>query len=223
MTDDASTYWNPDKQTDRSNFDFVRLGRSASDKSLTDLSLEFLDIGTELGLPDDLPVPPKGVPGYSQKPDMEVIEVIRAGVAYALAIATGNDRTVWERYHQVRALMTQEWHKGADHERKALAERNAVYAREAGMEASRKQREAQVYFIQTLNGEIKIGMAIDPQARMRGLQTSHPAQLTMLACCIGGHEQERQYHARFAAHRLHGEWFRPAPEILAEIDRLKAA
>jgi len=34
---------------------------------------------------------------------------------------------------------------------------------------------------------------------------------------------ERAYHRQFAAHRLHGEWFAPHPDILAEIDRLKEA
>ena len=31
---------------------------------------------------------------------------------------------------------------------------------------------------------------------------------------------EKEYHPRFAEHRLHGEWFHPHPDILAEIDRL---
>lgn len=31
---------------------------------------------------------------------------------------------------------------------------------------------------------------------------------------------ERAYHAMFKAHRLHGEWFEPHPDILAEIARL---
>lgn len=26
---------------------------------------------------------------------------------------------------------------------------------------------------------------------------------------------ERRYHRKFAKHRLHGEWFRPAPELVA--------
>lgn len=33
-------------------------------------------------------------------------------------------------------------------------------------------------------------------------------------------DAERDYHARFAAHRLRGEWFAPHPDILAEIEHL---
>ena len=86
----------------------------------------------------------------------------------------------------------------------------------------RAARPAFVYFIQTATGQIKIGKACDVKARLKGLQTSHPVRLELLATTEGGKEQERRYHKRFADHRLHGEWFEPHPDILAEIERLNA-
>ena len=77
-----------------------------------------------------------------------------------------------------------------------------------------------VYFIASDAGPIKIGKAISPERRLKELQTGHPAKLTILATCGGGREQEKRYHARFAAHRLSGEWFARCAEIEAEITRL---
>lgn len=79
---------------------------------------------------------------------------------------------------------------------------------------------AAVYFIQAPNGPIKIGRAVNVANRLRALQTSHPSGLRLLAVALGGYRFERAYHRQFAEHRLHGEWFEPHPEILAEIDRL---
>lgn len=90
------------------------------------------------------------------------------------------------------------------------------------MAEARAKKTCYVYFIRSGAGEIKIGQAIDVQKRLAGLQTSHPHQLTLLATTDGGKPAERAYHARFAEHRLHGEWFAPHPDILAEIERLNA-
>lgn len=85
---------------------------------------------------------------------------------------------------------------------------------------ARQSKPSFVYFILAATGEIKIGMAVDVVQRLNSLQTSHPAKLEILATTSGGRKRERQYHERFAAHRLHGEWFEPHPDILAEIERL---
>lgn len=83
----------------------------------------------------------------------------------------------------------------------------------------RKKWLTSVYFIRSPNA-IKIGRSKDPKGRLSVLQTGHSEPLSLAACTPGGSELEGEYHARFAAHRLHREWFAPAPEILAEIDRL---
>lgn len=42
------------------------------------------------------------------------------------------------------------------------------------------------------------------------------------AATPGERKQERAYHKHFSEHRLHGEWFEPHPDIMAEIERLNS-
>lgn len=79
-----------------------------------------------------------------------------------------------------------------------------------------------LYFIGSAGGPIKIGISVDPAKRVRQLQTGYPYELKVFATVRGGCLLEPEYHARFAAHRLQGEWFNPHPEVLAEIERLNA-
>jgi hypothetical protein len=50
------------------------------------------------------------------------------------------------------------------------------------------------------------------------MQAHSPAVLVILHTEPGNGREERELHAQFSAHRLHGEWFTPAPDILAEIE-----
>jgi hypothetical protein len=78
-----------------------------------------------------------------------------------------------------------------------------------------------VYFLQRESGgAIKIGVAGDIKKRMSALQTAFPDRLRVLGTQSGGRDEETALHRRFAAHRLHGEWFAPAPELLAYIEGL---
>lgn len=77
-----------------------------------------------------------------------------------------------------------------------------------------------VYFIGGDTGAIKIGFAKNVMTRLAALQANSPIPLRVLVSGPGTLKDERIYHARFAAHRLHGEWFERHPDILAEIDRL---
>lgn len=83
-------------------------------------------------------------------------------------------------------------------------------------------RKPVVYFLQASTGHIKIGTTGNLPLRIEGLRNSCPVHLDLLAAVKGDRATENKFHATFAAHRLHGEWFAPHPEILAEIDRLKA-
>lgn len=83
-----------------------------------------------------------------------------------------------------------------------------------------RHNDLTVYFIQAQTGQIKIGIAASPELRLRALQTGSPVTLALLATRSGGRPKEAEYHARFAVHRLHGEWFSPHPDILAEIEHL---
>jgi hypothetical protein len=74
-----------------------------------------------------------------------------------------------------------------------------------------------IYFIQDETVcLIKIGYTSDDAAnRLKFLQTGSPVGLRLLATIPGELSDERQLHARFAAHRERGEWFRPVPELVS--------
>ncbi|WP_331728809.1 GIY-YIG nuclease family protein [Streptomyces canus] len=58
---------------------------------------------------------------------------------------------------------------------------------------------------------VKIGTSGDPEARLRQLQSGSPVPLSVLWSTPGDTALERELHARFAAHRAHGEWFDLTP------------
>lgn len=75
-----------------------------------------------------------------------------------------------------------------------------------------------IYFIQADDpiNHIKIGFTDgDPAIRLRALQTGSSVPLRLLLSHPGTTADEAALHARFAAARLSGEWFRPTPAILA--------
>lgn len=76
-----------------------------------------------------------------------------------------------------------------------------------------------VYFIQAgENGPIKIGVAANPQSRVRELQTGSPATLYLIGVVPrAGFAGELDLHHRFATDWMNGEWFRATPELLAYI------
>jgi len=106
-------------------------------------------------------------------------------------------------------------------ELRALQAGAELYARVEKAEA-RRGRQRHIYFIGGEDGPIKIGIAVNPSARLKELQTGHPARLSVLATVLGPDSLEGDYHVRFAEHRLEGEWFARHPDILAEIERLAA-
>lgn len=84
------------------------------------------------------------------------------------------------------------------------------------------ERRGVVYFIQGAGGAIKIGFTVrSVKERTVEYQAGSPVPLTLLATREGWQTLEAEYHRYFAEHRLHGEWFAPHPDILAEIDRLR--
>lgn len=65
-------------------------------------------------------------------------------------------------------------------------------------------------------GPVKIGFTTkEPAERMAALQTGSPDTLHLLGSFRGTQEDERQLHARLVEHRLHGEWFRRCPPVIA--------
>jgi hypothetical protein len=80
-----------------------------------------------------------------------------------------------------------------------------------------------VYFVGGKTGPVKIGFTQQPmRERLKCIQNGSPIKLHVLATLNCTRINERLYHKRFAAFRLHGEWFERCPEIEAEIARLNA-
>lgn len=72
-----------------------------------------------------------------------------------------------------------------------------------------------IYFLQdSKSNAIKIGYAASPEQRAATLQTGNAAELVLLASCEGDRTHESKLHREFAAHRIAGEWFHPAPPLL---------
>lgn len=80
-----------------------------------------------------------------------------------------------------------------------------------------------VYFIQIGDGgSIKIGHSASPPARLSQLQSSHSEPLKLLAVIDGDSEEEHSIHEMFAEFWQRGEWFAPAPSLVAYIRTLPA-
>ena len=74
-----------------------------------------------------------------------------------------------------------------------------------------------IYFIQDTSVlNIKIGFtgAADAEDRLRQLQTGSPSGLILLATIPGEQKDEHALHERFKDARVHGEWFKPVPDLI---------
>lgn len=78
---------------------------------------------------------------------------------------------------------------------------------------------SQVYFIQAGEcGPVKVGFTSNLKERLDALQVGHPENLRLLGARQGGPAEEAELHRRLAAHRVRGEWFAPAPEVLSAVE-----
>ena len=65
---------------------------------------------------------------------------------------------------------------------------------------------------------VKIGYTgKDVDARLRALQTGSAAPLRLIAVHVGDKAEEARLHEKFAAHRVHGEWFEICEELFDHI------
>lgn len=212
----------PRSQKHYSEIGFTRVKRLAELTDHTDEELHalFSILAIELGIPDKIPVPPLGLPSFSSTPKSAIMEIIAAGVSYAVAVANGNARSLWHIHDKIDRILVEEWRRGRAYESEAMLAASSIITQQRAISNAENETLSNVYFVQSESGSIKVGMAVDVSARLRSLQTANPSKLKLLATCAGGRTLEREYHSRFAAHRLHGEWFLPHPDILAEIERL---
>ena len=104
---------------------------------------------------------------------------------------------------------------------------NALAAAMSVVRGRRTQEELlsgpreRVYFVRRADGLIKIGFSTNVSGRIDSFRTTL-GTVELLATASGGRNRESRYHRQYAEHRVHGEWFRPCPEILAEVERLNA-
>lgn len=65
-----------------------------------------------------------------------------------------------------------------------------------------------VYFVQAREGgPVKIGLAVDPLARLGELQCGNPAELEIAEVILGSKDTEESQHHHWREARLRGEWF----------------
>lgn len=68
------------------------------------------------------------------------------------------------------------------------------------------------------------GSTSDLDERLRKLRATSPVPLVLVGVVRrGGAELEREIHQRFAAERLHGEWFEPTLLLLEVVRELAIA
>lgn len=89
----------------------------------------------------------------------------------------------------------------------------------AAKKASRAPRLADdgasvIYFVGPDGGDIKIGITSNFQTRLRSLKTGSSRPLCVLLVMPGTIDDERALHDRFAADRLHGEWFKRSAALM---------
>ena len=86
--------------------------------------------------------------------------------------------------------------------------------------ASLKDGRPQIYFVQAASGPIKIGFVKKAMVhRLKDLQVGNHEVLTLIGWKLGTVSEERALHVRFRHLRIRGEWFRPAPELLALVKK----
>lgn len=75
-----------------------------------------------------------------------------------------------------------------------------------------------IYFLHDRTTDtVKIGMSIDPERRMKVIQSQVPLDLIPIRYepVDSGYLMEHALHVQFAHLRVRGEWFRATPELLA--------
>lgn len=75
--------------------------------------------------------------------------------------------------------------------------------------------EPSVYFVQAgKDGPIKIGHTNNITRRMMNMQQGNHLKLRLLRKRPGSRRDEKAFQDQFAHHRISGEWFVPAQELL---------
>ncbi len=74
------------------------------------------------------------------------------------------------------------------------------------------------YILSGETGRVKIGFTnSDPTKRLKSLQTGSPTKLGIVAIHPGTIALEAKLHGKFAADRLHGEWFDFSDDLIVHV------
>lgn len=78
-----------------------------------------------------------------------------------------------------------------------------------------------IYVIGRDEGPVKVGISDNPGARVLGLQTGCPFQLSLLATFqfedrIAAHQEEQFFHRCYRKQNLVGEWFNLSADLAIE-------
>jgi hypothetical protein len=70
------------------------------------------------------------------------------------------------------------------------------------------KKETYVYLIkEKFSGVSKIGVSIDPEERLRQLQSCNQTELELFGYWVGGYKEEKELHEIYKNYRLRSEWF----------------
>jgi hypothetical protein len=98
---------------------------------------------------------------------------------------------------------------------------NFTVRRDDPVRSPRRARAGTVYVFGDEPSTVKIGWtAGDVDARRRSVEKASGRTLVVIATTPGSMVVEREFHERFAADRLHGEWFTRSAAIDAWIETL---
>lgn len=94
--------------------------------------------------------------------------------------------------------------------------RQAAYRARLGRKLRRSV--GTIYFPESgAGGPIKIGWTSGVRIRLAQLQCGNPKRLRVLSSMPGTSREEAALQKRFAEHRIHLEWFRRCPALLAVV------
>lgn len=142
-------------------------------------------------------------------------------------LKTGEVRAIFPPMHSpaFRGRVV-DWLTSADRRRRAherlarMRTRHSGYMGQDDEDIVQAEVTARVYFAASLD-LIKIGTTANGvEHRIAEIQRMSAAPIQVLKHVAGGTLYERELHARFAALRSHGEWFRAEEPLLSFIERI---
>lgn len=78
-----------------------------------------------------------------------------------------------------------------------------------------------IYLLEAQTGEIKIGCSNDPWGRLYTMVASSPCPIALIAKWPGSFKDEKALHAKYEAHRVYREWFKPEGELAVFSERVR--